>query len=552
MKSHKARPIWVGDFETTTDRDDCRVWGFGLARLDGRVFRSGHTINEFFEMINEESSIIYFHNLKFDGTFIQDYLFTTGFAHVDGPRDLEPRTFTTLISDKGRFYTITVQWDDGVRTEFRDSLNKINLSVAEIARSYGGDMTKGDIDYHKPRPVGYVMTDEERDYIKRDVLIVAHALSIVHGQGMTRLTVGSDALHEFRGLIGKSWQNLFPVLSLGLDADIRAAYRGGWTYADPRFSRAPQGAGHVFDVNSLYPSVMLNADMPYGMPEYCDGIVEPTKARPLTVQSITFTARIKPEHLPCIQVKNSSLFYAAEYQSNIAEPITMAVTNIDLALFHEHYDMDILAYNGGYRFAATRGLFDGYIGKWGEIKRNAKGGLREASKLYLNALYGKFATNPLVRGKVPYYTDRVKYEVGPDDQRVPVYTPLGVFITSYARDITIRAAQEHYDAFAYADTDSLHLLGATMPTTLDIDRNRFGAWKHEYAFTRALYMRSKAYIEDLVDGSTVVRIAGLPERAREGLRIDDVRPGMVIDGKLRPMNVPGGQVLTDVQFTLDY
>ncbi len=64
----------------------------------------------------------------------------------------------------------------------------------------------------------------------------------------------------------------------------------------------------------------------------------------------------------------------------------------------------------------------------------------------------------------------------------PIYTAAGVFITSHARALTIRAAQASYDVFAYADTDSLHLLTDTVPDGIDVDPVRMGAGKFEYAF----------------------------------------------------------------------
>ena len=75
----------------------------------------------------------------------------------------------------------------------------------------------------------------------------------------------------------------------------------------------------------------------------------------------------------------------------------------------------------------------------------------------------------------------------------PVYTPLGVFITAWARDKTIRAAAANHDRFLYADTDSLHLLGTTPPDNLEIHSTRLGAWKIEGTFDRGIFVRAKQY-----------------------------------------------------------
>lgn len=147
--------------------------------------------------------------------------------------------------------------------------------------------------------------------------------------------------------------------------------------------------------------------------------------------------------------------------------------------------------------------------------------------------------------------DTVKLRLGPDETRDPVYTAMGVFITAYARDKTIRAAQQHYDVFAYADTDSLHLLIPTDPDTLDVDPAKLGAWKFEYAFDRALFVRAKAYIEHKPDGEHITHVAGLPDKIADQLTIADFQDGRTFHGKLVPRRVPGGIVLEETGYTLN-
>jgi hypothetical protein len=372
---------------------------------------------------------------------------------------------------------------------------------------------------------------------------------------MTKLTVGADALNEYKNIRGKRlFDKLFPVLPEQMDMEIRAAYRGGWTYADTRFQGKITGPGITYDVNSLYPSVMYDRVLPYGEPIYAPGLPSPTKEYPLFIVSVTFTAKLKPGHVPCIQVKGTSHFLATEYQTDIPEPVTMSATNVDLALWEAHYDMDILAYNGGWLFHGVSGLFTDYIDKWMDVKANSEGGMRALAKLQLNSLYGKFATNPNVTPKVPVYdpeTDTVKLVLGDEETRDPVYTAMGVFITAYARDVTIRAAQDNYDVFAYADTDSLHLLVDDNPAGLEVDPHKLGAWKREYNFTEALFVRAKAYIEKMADGSHVTHVAGLPDRIAHQLTIADFVGGRRFEGKLQPKRVPGGIVLEDVGFTMN-
>jgi hypothetical protein len=91
------------------------------------------------------------------------------------------------------------------------------------------------------------------------------------------------------------------------------------------------------------------------------------------------------------------------------------------------------------------------------------------SKLLLNSLYGKFAKNPYNRSKYPYVNENgeVSYRLGELEVGKGLYIPIGAFITSYAREKTIRTSMairnytlDKYgkDYYIYSDTDSIHML----------------------------------------------------------------------------------------------
>ena len=566
----RKRLSWVADFETTTKANDCRVWGWGLCDVEKASelddVEIGQDISGFVDrLMKMPSAIVYFHNLKFDGKFILDWLLRNGYAHtMDTTR---PGFFNSLISNMGSFYSITVHWMNGKKTEFRDSWKKLPMSADRVAKSFKLPEAKGHIDYHAERPVGHILTPEEREYLATDVLIISRALKMQFSTGMKKMTVGSDALAEFKRMhTSKLFDRMFPVLPATMDAELRQAYKGGFTYADPRFQGKITRKGRTYDVNSLYPSVMYDRLLPYGEPIYAEGLPSPTPERPLFIASITFTAKLKPGHIPCIQVKGSASFISTEYQTEIKDPVTLMCSNVDLALWQDHYDMDVLAYNGGWLFQGITGVFTEYIDKWMNVKTNNDGGIKEIAKLHLNSLYGKFGTNPNVTQKIPVLeNDVVKLKLGPPEMKDPIYIPLGVFITAYARDVTIRAAQQHYDSFAYADTDSLHLLVDEDPTTLEVDPKKLGAWKREYLFDAALFIRAKTYTELVSPGHChnedddhehqphgchVTHIAGLPVSVAKQLTFDDFVGGRKFSGKLNPKTVPGGVILDDVGFTM--
>lgn len=547
-RSHKKIPSFCADFETTTVEDDCRVWSWGIIQV-GKLqnYVDGITLDGFMSHISERAAHIYFHNLAFDGTFILDWLLKHDYKWVkENPGVKE---FTSLISRMGKYYSITVVFETGYRVEFRDSFKKLPMSVSAIAKAFNLHDQKLEIDYEKFRPIGYIPTEQEKRYQRNDVAIVAQALEVQFDENMTKLTAGSDSLATYKKMTGKLFIRRFPILSPEIDTEIRKAYRGGFTYADPRYSKKLNGAGSVYDVNSLYPSVMRTTLLPYGDPIYSDGA--PRTNRPLYIASITFTAKLKPNHIPCIQIKKNLSFNPTQYLEEVKEPTTVVATNIDIELWKKHYDFKIYSWNGTFEFRGSHGFFDNYVDHFMEIKKNSTGGLRQIAKLHLNSLYGKFATNPDITGKHPTLKDnRVSLVMNEPEMRDPVYTPMGVFITAYARKKTISAAQDNYDTFAYADTDSLHLIGPTTPPeSLWVDPVELGAWKHESCFTKSVYIRAKQYAEE-IDGILDVHIAGMPRNVAATLTLDDMLHGGTWNGKLIPVRVPGGIVLRDTTFTL--
>ena len=61
----------VGDFETTTQEEDVRVWASCLVDIDSlEVAQLGNDIEGFIEYVEDKNTTVYFHNLKFDGEFI--------------------------------------------------------------------------------------------------------------------------------------------------------------------------------------------------------------------------------------------------------------------------------------------------------------------------------------------------------------------------------------------------------------------------------------------------------------------------------------------------
>lgn len=546
----------VADFETTTDKNDVRVWAVCAVDIESSetVFIDNN-INSFMEWLSNRNTVCYFHNLKFDGEFILHYLLTNGYKYSD---TREARTFETLITDDGIFYSITVYFKREnkkyKKVTFYDSLKKLPFKVSVISKAFELEDEKLKIDYEAPRPVGHILTDEEKHYIVNDCRIVAQALKIQMAQGLTKMTNASDAMNGYKSIISKQqFEKLFPVLPVELDADLRRAYKGGYVYLKPEHRGREGLQGVTLDVNSLYPSVMYYSLLPFGYPMYFEGEPAPDENYPLFIVRLACEFELKKGYLPTIQLKNNRAFVETEYLSDSnGEIVEMTLTNVDLKIFLEHYNVYNLEYQCGWKFKGAHGLFNDYIDHWMHIKETTTGALRQLAKLMLNSLYGKFATNPKARKKIPVLDNEgvVRYILDEPELRDPVYTTMGAFITAYAREKTIRSAQSVYDRFIYADTDSLHLIGKEPPESLEIHPTKLGAWKNEGVFINSKFLRAKTYMETTEDGHTKVTCAGMPDNVKESVTYENFTAGATFGGKLMPRRYKGGIVLEKTTFTI--
>jgi hypothetical protein len=523
-----------------------------------------------------------FHNLNFDGAFIIDYLLKHGFTLNKTDKRPKTKQFSTLISRMGKFYSMEICFNTSTkktkasRSKIIDSFKLYPMGLDKLAKTMKMEVSKLTIDYNKPREVGYIPNRHERKYQANDVHILCEALKQWEQKGYNRITIGSQTLAAFKEHISQlNFEDYFPIVSLKRNENFRAAYRGGYVYCNPKFQGKLVTSGCVYDVNSLYPYVLQSKLLPYGLPiVQKGGEARRNDTYPLSIQNITLNLKLKKNHLPCLQAKNTVGFLNTEYISDTNGDMGFWLTNVDYETVKQNYDfVDEPIYHKAYLFKARADIFSGFITFFRNMKENAETeGERLIAKLFLNSLYGKFGTHPDITPKHPILKDdgHVALEIGESETRDPVYTPVAAFTTAYARQLIISAALENFDRFLYCDTDSLHLLG-THPPNIDIHPNRFGAFKHEDNFTRAKFLHAKCYCEE-IDGGIKPTIAGLTKGLRKYVNFDNFERGLYLhvtppdkreakhykhiiivpreDAKLAQHRVPGGIVLEPTRFSI--
>ena len=641
------------DFETTVydGQTSTEVWASACVELytdDVKIF---HSIEEQFEYFKalKHNLIAYYHNLKFDGQFWIDYLLrstdlTQAYiqedetkAHVEfiATKEMPNNSFKYIISDMGQWYSIIIKVNNHI-IEIRDSYKLLPFTVKKIGESFGTKHKKLDMDYVGYRYAGCEITDEEKEYISNDVLVVKEALEIMFDDGHDKLTIGSCCLTEFKKHFNtKDYEKMFPDLSKipldveqygspDVDSYIRKSYKGGWCYVVKAKANQIKHNGLTADVNSLYPSMMHSQSgnaYPIYLPTFWKGNYIPHEA---LILDRYFFIRIrtrfylKKDYLPFIQIKGNYLYrgteclessdvydrktdsYATNYYDELKQlhdtRVTLTLTMTDYYLIQEHYDLVDFEILDGCWFGTQVGIFDCYIDRYKQIKMTSKGAKRESAKLFLNNLYGKFASSTDSSFKYVKFIDgEVKYFSCEAHDKKIGYIPIGSAITSYARNFTIRHAQANYygsdkPGFIYADTDSIHCdISIEDIKMVEIDDNDFCHWKIESFWDTAIFTRQKTYIEHITHENQKpidkpyydVKCAGMPKRCKElfvrSMNIDELTEeeikankyteeeqeflsttrtledftiGLTVPSKLLPKRIKGGVLLVPTTYEM--
>lgn len=399
-KKKEKKPVdyFVADFETTVyteemlkekgleEQDETEVWAAAITpvpktkeELD-KMDKSGvdvyNNIYEFLEHLQRlpNFSVVLFHNLAFDGSFLLSALHKLGYLpatvlNQDGDEEayapsfmMPDYTFTICVNDMGQFYNIRIKFEDKV-IEIRDSLKLVPMSVKQMGDAKKGFDTKfkkEEMEYEGDRHAFGYITAEEESYIKNDVLVVAEVMyRMIYEYHFTEMTIASNALKFYKEIITEPVFNMwFPDLTeielpngMTCYEFCRKGYSGGWCTRNPHVGNKTYLADDNFsylvndyvkvkniceiDVNSLYPSKMSDPNVyyPIGTPEYKTG--EPTKKDKqghVIFRRFKCRFKIKPGHLPFIHIKGLPKFY------NSHECLT--TTDVDGKRFAEYYEYE--------------------------------------------------------------------------------------------------------------------------------------------------------------------------------------------------------------------
>lgn len=604
-------------YDRTVDREKSKTWVYlwGIETLDMSFYKTGYDIDSFMEFILNytDDMRIYFHNEKFDGSFILYWLLQRphykqllpetnkylndffkenkdkhklfeffddtkstmvekwfkqeGMVDKKGICQTDGVYYQTSVNNMGVMYSIKIyvfKSDEKLhKVEIFDSYKLLSFSIESLGKDFLNEkgFEKEEYDYDIVRPANRpdLLTEKDFSYLKRDVDILAKALTLLR---MSKNIVGSPdkqttaslALDEFKTLwyeqvTGKKdpkpkqkervFREVFPELTREEDRFVRDGYKGGFCYVHPfvkgRLLTSEKGMC-VIDVNSLFPYIMLKNPMPWGWPVYSskDVIECPVvngEEFDYYFTKVRVNLTVKKNHIPSIMLKGTDII--REHNSNSGVKtlplnkylettqnflVELVLSKDDYELMHQQYNVHEEYIVETYYFKTLIGIFDNYINKWGQVKIEAdkKGDQteRQIAKLFLNSLYGKFGAKPDNVFKFFEMVDGV-LTMHPTEEKLdkPVYVPVAAAITAGGRRKTIEASQKILDyglkkyndiMYCYSDTDSIHTrltkeeVIECLGTDVDTKNTKeLGLWAlEETDIVKSKFLRAKSYLEE--------------------------------------------------------
>jgi hypothetical protein len=492
-------------------------------------------------------AVIYFHNLDYDAQNLLQHI-------VD--QDFEEPFSDVSVLHNGSLYSLSFMYA-GCHFELRDSMKIYNQSLAKLGANVGWPKKTEDATYR------WIDLDSEVDVVQHELYYFKHDIAVLAAimrshvekfPGKLRLTAAGYAEADLKATVKEDdernntrhYNALFEAkYSDAQEKYLRHAYFGGFVYANYKYVNKKMSQGLVGDVNSLYPSVMLNRNYPkwdsitkltetefkqLGLHDYNTFAVVTIKIKKL---------RLQKDGVPCFP-KKSAFGMSREIMSDhdLADD-TAILTNFDLYWIMQNYEMEYEYVTGVIARRAINHPFTSFILKHKAEKELAVQAGNKVdkmiAKIHLNSTYGKFAQRKITTKTVLTrnnngtigFTEEIDPSANPVDHNILI----AVFITAFARDVLLSMIEilkhESKATFWYCDTDSVHFgyNGALdivkddekifQELNIPFDKSIFGKWKPEQHMMQARYLGSKRYWEeDPALGEAIIKGAGIQKAGK--------------------------------------
>lgn len=366
--------------------------------------------------------------------------------------------------------------------------------------------------------------EKHREYLEADckslweILFQYSQLPYVCDVGF-RATLASTALASWRTTLRRR----IKTTSGGIQNFCREAYAGGRT----EIFRQVMGRGACFDVNSLYPTMMLKP-----LP------VEHLRASN-NIEDFGFhevTVEVPECYVPVLWTKTPKLIFPTGTFRGVyfSEELRLAI----------ECGARIVKHHRGEKFSARSDLFEEYIAecyKW--RLENPGTSLDFLGKMLMNNTYGKFGereekdtlikvdpSNPRTwpkEGFAPWHSEEMFQKTGlvtikKAVRQVHMLVHIAAAITAWAR---VHMARTLYlpqaENLYYTDTDSGFISGE-IPTGKGL-----GEWKEEYKIRSGFFLLPKGYFIEKENGEVVKKLKGFSKKSLDKIGLSDFRAGKI-------------------------
>ena len=352
-------------------------------------------------------------------------------------------------------------------------------------------------------------SEENMEYCYRDAEITYLAAKWLHDNKLHGITVSSIAWKGIKKLINgdvpysTSWESYFPKLTKEMDEWIRPCYIGGINYSKPDFTPPEEGVLLHEDASSMYPTVAVFDELPYGLP-YFTGNRQP---RGLWIGKGHFKMKIK-ENRP-------DYFGLDKKLMNMDGSVTLTVTSVDYDIIHDIYDVESVDMESYVGFNSMVGLLKDWFVRWYDVKDKAdhEGDMQTKTfaKYMLNAPTGRFGLRRELT-ECALGEDWVTLpKMNEDEEEMEnddSYLPYVAFITANARRRLIQHSKM-FNPLIHMDTDST--IGYKQGN-MTVGISAMGGWKIESSPVAIIEGGFKRYVEIHQDGSYTMACAGVPQK----------------------------------------
>lgn len=344
-----------------------------------------------------------------------------------------------------------------------------------------------------------------KDFVKRVSTASLSRYIFKKGYKGTPFISKGETVTDYEMLCKKNWNN-----DIEIENFIRLSYCGGRCEV---FKPIMQEVyGRHYDVNSLYPSVMLGTAYPIGNYDFYTNKKEVKQVFDEWLQNhsglgfLNCTVYIPPQNIPPLPVKMGKLTFPTGY-------VYGTWTYEELEYSIKYCGVEIIEYHALCHFRNTFKVFDNFVETFYKMKEKAtedkNEALRTLAKLLLNVGYGYTGMNRDKEtlddianidkyDKVLFVDEEQGYiQVPADITSEYIQVQVASYVTSRARLVLLKALKKVEELGGncyYCDTDSI-VCDVELPAEM-IHDTKLGLWALEGDnIKKALFLKPKVYVE---------------------------------------------------------